>query len=388
MNSKKWIKIWISILMALPLVGVINYVVDPYGIYNTNYFSFDKIAQVNKIKLIKAIKTKDIKPSSISLGNSRADGGYDPTHKYFTKPSYNIATGGGTLYENKKYLNLALKQNNLKKVLLVVNYRIFNEGYQTNVNDFETYFNNINKYKYLLSLITLKDSFLTLIGASVVDTLYNENGQRQHNWGQIHADLTSNGYKGRFDGTSEYYKKFSTNYIYGDTKRKTFLDFEEMVKLCYENNIELDIIFGPSHIRLWESIDYYLGYDKWLKWKKDVVLSVNKIANQQKKKQFRIMDFSVYHNLTAEKIPTDKSTKMKYHWEASHYKNDLGLIVLDRLVGDSNFNDFGVELNLQNIDEHLKQQEVNRHKFIDVENYKKDFEEYLVKKRQINQSSL
>ena len=34
-----------------------------------------------------------------------------------------------------------------------------------------------------------------------------------------------------------------------------------------------------------------------------------------------------------------------------------------------NFNDFGVELNLQNIDEHLKQQEINRHKFIDVKKY-------------------
>mgnify|MGYP006439608139 FL=1 len=81
------------------------------------------------------------------------------------------------------------------------------------------------------------------------------------------------------------------------------------------------------------------------------------------------MDFSVYHKLTAEKVPTDKNTKMKYHWESSHYKNELGKIVLDRLIGDSEYTDFGVELNLENIDKHLKQQEINRHKFIDVEKY-------------------
>lgn len=60
---------------------------------------------------------------------------------------------------------------------------------------------------------------------------------------------------------------------------------------------------------------------------------------------------------------------MKYYWEASRYKNELGLIALDKLVGDSKFKDFGVELNLDNINEHLKQQEIKRHKFIDVEKY-------------------
>ncbi len=60
---------------------------------------------------------------------------------------------------------------------------------------------------------------------------------------------------------------------------------------------------------------------------------------------------------------------MKYHWESSHYKNELGKIVLDRLVGNSEYTNFGVELNLDNIDKHLKQQEINRYNFIDVEKY-------------------
>ena len=82
------------------------------------------------------------------------------------------------------------------------------------------------------------------------------------------------------------------------------------------------------------------------------------------------MDFSVYYNgLTNEKIPKHQNIAMKYYRESSHYTSKLGIIVLNRLVGDGEFKDFGVELNLQNIDEHLKQQEINRHKFIDVEKY-------------------
>jgi hypothetical protein len=81
------------------------------------------------------------------------------------------------------------------------------------------------------------------------------------------------------------------------------------------------------------------------------------------------MDFAIYHPFTAEKIPTNPNIKMKYHWEASHYKNELGLIVLDRLNNGKENLDFGLELNLQNIDSHLEQLKKDRVKYIDTKKY-------------------
>jgi hypothetical protein len=67
---------------------------------------------------------------------------------------------------------------------------------------------------------------------------------------------------------------------------------------------------------------------------------------------------------------------MKYHWEASHYKKELGDIVLDRLLNISPYKDFGVELNIQNIDNHIQNLREDRVKFIDTEAYRKEvFEE-------------
>ena len=310
------------------------------------------------------------------MGTSRAEYGYDPNHKYFLKPSYNLATPGSTMYENKLYLQWALKQGNLRKVLLVADYRMFNNMTQKSTQDFETYFENKNIYSLLFSSDVFQDSFNTII-AKKNATKYLENGQREHthNWQNI---LKDGGHlKAMKKKESTYCKGFPTNYTYMDTKKESFSDFEDIIKLCYENNIELDIVFRPSHIRQWEALNYYLGIDKWFQWKKDVVVFVNNIAKQYDKKTFRIMDFSVYHPLTAEEIPLDINTQMKYHWESSHHKNELGLIVLDRLVGDSEYKDFGLELNINNIDEHLEQEKIYRHKFIDTEKYKMEFEEYL-----------
>jgi hypothetical protein len=369
MIAKKWIKkfLFISILAILS-TGLINYVVDPYRIFNTDIVKKPKIKQSKKIRQTKAIRTKDKKPSSIVLGTSRTEMAYDPNHQYFTKPSYNLATPGSSMYESKLNFINALKQGNLKRVLLVADFVMFNSKKQKWISDYETYFEDVDMKKFLFSREVLVDSIMTIKGGEHA-TIYYENGQTVHNYNLVGILREGGHLKKMKEYENGFYSGYPTNYTYKDTKEKTFPDFEEIVKLCYENDIELDIIFGPNHIRAWESLNYHLGYDKWLNYKKDIVLSVNKIAQQFNKKQFRIMDFAIYHRFTAEKIPTDKSVTMDYHWEHSHYKNALGHLVLDRLEGNSKYIDFGVELNIDNIENHLKQLEIDRHKFIDVEKY-------------------
>ncbi|MBW6489362.1 hypothetical protein [Sulfurimonas sp.] len=372
MSSKKFIAfVGLLAFLIVGFVGVVNYVVDPYGLYGTKFFNLPKIKQSEKIRLIKVFKTQALKPVSISLGTSRTEYGYDPTHQYFIKPSYNLAVSSASMYEARLNFEWALKQGNLKKVLLVVDYIMFNKPNQKNVADFETYFDNPNIYKYLLSLDSFKDAILTLKGGENT-SIYLANGQKEHNhnWQKI---AKNGGHLATMQKDEKnYYKNYPTNYTYKDTKKLSFPDFENIVSHCYENNIELDIIFGPSHIRQWEALNYYLGYEKWLQWKKDVVFSVGNIAQKYHKKPFKIVDFSVYHSFTTEIVPTDPKSQMKYHWEASHYKNELGSIVLDRLNGGKENLDFGVELNLQNIDNHLEKLKQDRIKCINVEKYQEE----------------
>ncbi|MGJ0338297.1 hypothetical protein [Aliarcobacter cryaerophilus] len=378
MKSIKWIKIFFGLsLFGVLFIGGANYIVNPYGIYKTNIFP-NKPEQEKNIRLIKVVKVKDIKPVSISLGTSRTEVGYDPNHKYFSKPSYNLAVSATSLYENRLYLEYAVKQGNLKEVLLVADWIMFNTKLMTKSNDFEDSFNIENIHKLLFSVDVFKSSFNTIINQKI-KSIYLENGQNDWYFYQEHIDKNGGHLKVmNYDEKSYYINsiyKFNSN-IYQDTKKDSFEDFRKILELCYENNIKLDIIFGPSHVRQWEAYDYYQDIETWYKWKKDVVLFVEKIAKEQEKTPYRIMDFSVYHELTAETVPTNPKEKMKYHWEASHYKKELGDIVLDRLLDISPYKDFGVELNIQNIDNHIQNLREDRVKFIDTEAYRKEvFEE-------------
>jgi hypothetical protein len=378
MKSTKWIKIFFGLsLFVVLFVGGVNYIVDPYGIYKTNIF-LNKPEQDKNIRLAKVVKVEELKPVSISLGTSRTEYGYDPNHEYFSKPSYNLAVSAASLYENRLYLEHSIKQGNLKEVILVADWRMFNDPKMRKLDDFENSFNVENIYKQLFSVDLFRSSLNTIIKQKVKSS-YLENGQRDWYFNQENIDKQGGHLKVMNKDEDSYYKKSDFKYnsnIYQDTKESSFDDFRKILELCYQNNIKLDIVFGPSHIRQWEAYDYYQDIETWYKWKKDVVLFVEKIAKEQEKNPYRIMDFSIYHELTAETVPTNPKEKMKYHWEASHYKKELGDIVLDRLLNISPYKDFGVELNIQNIDNHIQNLREDRVKFIDTEAYRKEvFEE-------------
>ena len=151
---------------------------------------------------------------------------------------------------------------------------------------------------------------------------------------------------------------------------KNYPNYLPYIGKDYSNSKKKILIIAESHF--YPDEDFYKNIETWYKWKKDVVLFVEKIADEQEKTPYRIMDFSVYHELTAETVPTNPKEKMKYHWEASHYKKELGDIVLDRLLNISPYKDFGVELNIQNIDNHIQNLREDRVKFIDTEAYRKE----------------
>ncbi len=377
MDSRQWL-IKTSIILAILIFVVlgVNYIIDPYGIYykyEDDIFQFKKITQSEKMRFIKPIIIENIRPKSIVLGTSRAEHGYNPEHEYFQKPSYNLGLTSASMYETTINLKHAIKQGNLKQVLLVLDYRMFNDKNQIQLQDFQYYFDGSRgKYSYLYSLDTFKDSLRTIFKTYKPFFLYHFNGRIIHEYEmskllKLKSQLLAmNGYE------KNYYKLLKKEYIYKDTKKGSFEDFDELLKLCHQNNIKLEIIFGPSHIRQWEALAYYLGDDTFSNWKRDVVVRVEKIAKEFNKNPYKIIDFSIYHSLTSEKMPSNKNETMLHYYDASHYNQKLGNIVLNSLADKSEFKDFGIEISTQNIEQHLNYQQKIKDKFINVECYREE----------------
>ena len=160
MKPKKWIKIWIIIIIFfLTLIPATNFIINPYDIYKTHAFNFPKTSAYQKLREIEPIRIAQVKPSSIILGTSRPKHGLNANDKYFKKPSYNLAIPSGTIYENKRLLKLSIEQENLKYALLGLDYLMFS----TKDKEGSEIENNTNLMKYMFSIDALKDSLKTII---------------------------------------------------------------------------------------------------------------------------------------------------------------------------------------------------------------------------------
>jgi hypothetical protein len=80
----------------------------------------------------------------------------------------------------------------------------------------------------------------------------------------------------------------------------------------------------------------------------------------------RIYDFSGFNSVTTESIPQVSSRPdMVYYWEPSHYRKNVGQMILSRMFGDGAGvpDDFGVELTPATIAAHLAQGHTGRDRY-------------------------
>jgi hypothetical protein len=112
------------------------------------------------------------------------------------------------------------------------------------------------------------------------------------------------------------------------------------VKTSQNNSIKLNIFIPPMHAIHLEK--YYIegSWNLLETWKREVV----KIAP--------VWDFSGYNSITTEPI----SESMKNYIDSSHYRKEVGDLVLNRILNyqiDTVPDDFGVLITPENIEQHL-----------------------------------
>ena len=226
-------------------------------------------------------------------------------------------------------------------------------------------FGDFYALKYLLSIDALKSSIKTV--ASKKPTPYLQSGMRNPALSQSECDDIG-GHKKIFQGSEkEYFARFYSK-EFNKTQTVHWQAFERILDKAYKNSVKVTIFISPSHARQWEVLAITQGWGMFEEYRRRVVAVNEKVASQNNKPPFALWDFAGYHSLTTETVPDDSKAKMKWYWDSSHYKKELGDILLDRMF-DGNFSggqqypDFGVKLTSQNIDSHLARLRAEREKW-------------------------
>jgi len=361
---KKYLKkISITILCLLLVVAGFNYLVNPFGIYeppaiegvNGRYPAASTFARLYKLEAIKRHK-----PDTLILGTSRADIGLNPTLELFPNARvYNAALSASTVYEQRYVMEFANHVNPLKRVIITLDFFAYNANKLVH-----TEFNPERLSASALAGMTpLFDTYGTLLSLNTVSTSLKhlrrmkkkeryshprENGHKIHLAGAweirqkgAHA-LFSKPPKQNGVQVSDY--KFEYSDKPGDT---SFQHLSAMLDFARERDIEVILFFSPVHSSHLNVLKAKGQWNLFEEWKEGVFLATQRNALKYATIPYDLWDFATYNRFTNEPVPdaTDTETQMKWFWDGHHYKEDLGNIILQKMLGqleEGAYREFGI----------------------------------------------
>jgi hypothetical protein len=336
--------------LSIAALGLFNVIMDPYDYFETS----STIVAVNNKKLSHdiserlkvAVEVIKSKPQAILLGSSRVRAGFD--NNYFgnlvNQKSQKVAFSGARFEEIFGYFEHALaNQPNLKEVFLGVDFFAFAES----LKPVEEY----SKERLGKPFLPLNDVFKLVFSKHVLHSSYqtlkfNLDPIGYEYLDRYHVKLDDGIYitisQSMLEKPDEYLKidkkLFIGNYQIDPYKVSLF---KKMVDLCHEKNINLKVVFLPTHSVYAEMLCQCGAWEQFEKLKHTLVSICP------------IYDFSGFTSYNSESLPTADQDFANF-FEISHFKPSYGKIILDKVYGKNDCcSDTGILLTEKNVEKSL-----------------------------------
>jgi hypothetical protein len=352
------------------LVGI-NWITDPYDIWDSGRLTgirrnapgvvshYSPIAQIHRAfssPLHAAI-----------IGTSRAQAGLDPGHPGFGPGrGFNLATGGQPVEESAFIVQRLATDSSVKRIVWGLDFIAFNFSSSYRRDYGKEHFALSKDLSMLISLHTVETSIRTILnqGQYVATRAWFTADGRVILGSNVLVE--ENGHHAMAKQTElAYMRTFYLPLLSLDRLRKDRTGpleyYRTILRVAHHRRIDLHLFISPSHARMWEALEASGGWPLWEEWKTQLVQINQEEAQKAGAMPFALWDFSGYNSLTTEPMPSkeDVETEMRWYWESSHYKKELGDLVLDRIFDYRHPDryvpdDFGVRLLPENLKAHLK----------------------------------
>ena len=355
------IRLLLLVILILMIIGFINYYFDPYGIYSDQFLNQNKPMINTHTRIHKTQKIYLNQYDCVFIGTSRVEGSMafdkdDSFLKKYCATYYNAGLSAANVLEVYLMLKLALKYSKPKKIFYGIDLFQFNASKidlnNSNLNYFQKPF--YTRITHLFSYDVLKDAYKTIDLSKKEQNFYNDNGS----W-----DIEQN-YFFKFRGIGidkiflitekAFYENFYYNFKYNNNNIDVWYHFIDILKLIKEKkDVEFYLYINPYHVRIIEVEEMRLGYKNLEDWKKRLVLEIYKNL------QMPFYDFSGYNFITTEEIIKDKNS-LEYFYDPSHVKKIVGKYILEKILENKQRGDFGIKLDIHNIQEYLEDQRIKQ----------------------------
>lgn len=375
MSPRSFLWHWISSLAALAaLVVLVNIVVDPYDVFGT-----PRIARFNAIKpnardhsmLTKTYQLDRVHPATVVIGSSVVYLGIDafsPAWPATMRPIYNYGIpGGNSAWTSLRMLQEAVNAGGVRDAIVFLDFQNFFVDLRptTEVTEEERRFRftadgRSNPYRPLQEAkdMVLAAATMPALIDSITTVLEQRRGSVLNmapDGSSTEADFVN---AARADGMHDLFaQKDSVEAERVDRIADSVLGWQgplpnldsvsQMIRFAQARGVKLTLVLAPRHA---DALEIYWHAGLWPKVEQLKAQLAGLVANQG---GVTLWDFLDYSSFTTEAVPPsgDRRTPTRWFWEPTHFKKQLGEVMIQRMFGHDR-PAFGIVLTPENLAEH------------------------------------
>ncbi|WP_088330316.1 hypothetical protein [Lacimicrobium sp. SS2-24] len=360
----------LSFSCVLASIGLINWVVDPFGMYWSPVYqgiNATKPEAGNRSRISKAYRSVQAAPQVLLLGNSRIEMGIDPKHELFESGRvYNLGMPGASLAMQLDYgLNVIHANNSVKEVILSVDFLDFlstksshaQSSAKADYNSRLPYLRSENseqtqwfmlkeKMAMTLSLDALSATIRTLFSQdSEVSSITSMGFNTAQEYRQIvKLEGVIPLFNQKLDEIEQRLNKDNLVFEPEQGDSGEFSKLRTFISTLNNADIRLTIFTSPYHYSYLQVLAEKGYWQDFMRWK-TYLAALNNHAES-----IELWDFSGFSQYTLEPVPVSTPhQEMEFYWEPAHYKSDVGDLILRRMKSGEPDN-FGHRLNEHTIE--------------------------------------
>lgn len=345
------------IIVISAMIILFNWIVNPYNIYKS--LPLEQLSQkplvTSHLRLAKAMAVEWKKPEYLILGSSTAETGFNPQFPAWNNVQvYNLGLSGANIYEVMRYLQHAESVRPIKKVVLAVNFFMFN-SYVSNRDDFDESILRVdvngvknplavnNFFTTLLSYDAIRASIETINNQNKKNA-FQSNGQLIHNYREDQVNQLK-GYRNNFINAESYNRSSllpPPHQIFAFSNQEQQINtmdyMQKIITICEQNNTELTLVIAPEHVRLMETYKQLGLLSIYEQWQEQLVHLVTAHNQKYPTLPIDLWNFNKINEITTEILPEkeDQVTVMRWFWDPHHFKNELGNLILVQILKRQN----------------------------------------------------
>lgn len=386
-----------ALLLVVALAGF-NLAVDPYllfGMGRTPGFNAVKPAVGTHEYLIKTYQASRVQARTVILGSSRPDIGLDPQSSAWPaayRPVYNLSRVSSDVDTDLLFLRHLMATNGQKVrtrtvvvsvdfvSYLVVPRAASKPGADTELSEAESRLAVLrdgtpnpgrrlqvlrDQVLSLLSLDAVLDSVRTVIASqSPPRSDVRDDGKLSE--GFMRAWAQDGGmalmFRQKFANTVARYAS-PLRVLAGTSGGDGLADIQAMADFAKAEDLTLVLVIQPVHVSWLEMLDFLGYWGAYEQWKRELTRRV--AALNSTGADVSLWDFGGYDRYSTERIPDagDRATPMQWYWDPVHYSVRLGELILRRVLGTGDNDEFGIPLTPDNVDHRLAEVRAARERY-------------------------